>query len=190
MKKLLKNKHVIMSVLLMITLLLLFMPYGQNDVFAASKVHFEYGNIKIGVNTKYQVKLLDKEGNKISASKVTWKCADKSIAKISKKGLLSGVKKGKTKVIAKYNGKTYKTTVQVYKLDNKKLKKNFGIPSDVKVKVKKEKVYYWWEGQDWMVPVYVYLTDGTLIAGAHCKVKGFEPCRSIWIDLDVLENVR
>lgn len=187
MEKVLKNKHVIMSVLLMITMLLLFMPYGQRDVYGASKVHFEYGNIKIGTNTKYQVNLLDKEGNKISASKVTWKCADKSIAKISKKGLLSGIKKGKTKVIAKYNGKTYKTTVQVYKLDNKKIKKSFGIPSDVKVKVEKEKVYYWWEGQSWMVPVRVYLTDGTLIAGAHCKVNAPDTMKSIWVDLSVLK---
>ena len=47
MEKLLKNRHAIMSLLLMIAMLLVFMPYGQSNIYAASKVHFEYGNIKI-----------------------------------------------------------------------------------------------------------------------------------------------
>ncbi len=180
MKYSLSIKHAIMSILLMIAILAAFMPL--ENTYAASKTGFEYGNIKIAVKTKYQVKLLDKNGKLIPASDVTWKTADKSIAKINKKGMLSGVKKGKTKVIAKYKGKTYKTTVRVYKFDIKKLKKSFGIPSKVKVKVKKEEVYYWWEAQAWMVPVQISLTDGTPIASADCEVTSPDIMKNIWVN--------
>lgn len=88
---------------------------------------------------------------------------------------------------AKYKGETYRTTVQVYKLDTQKLKKSFSIPSSVKVKVKKQNVYYWREAQAWMIPVQVYLTDGTLIASADCEVKSYKPGRTVWVNSDILK---
>lgn len=58
-------------------------------------------------------KLLDSSNKKISADKITWKSSNKSIAKISDKGKITGVKAGQTKMTAKYDGKTYSFTVKV-----------------------------------------------------------------------------
>ena len=85
--------------------------------YAASKkkVHINEKSIYIAQGTTYQQKLINKNGKVIKASKVKWKSKNKKVAKINKKGTITAVKIGKTKMTAKYKGKTYKFTVEVYK---------------------------------------------------------------------------
>lgn len=75
--------------------------------------------LKVGSSKKITVK------NKPSKAKVTWSSKNKKIAKVSKKGKITAVKKGNTKVIAKV----------VYKKGKKKVTKKL----TVKVKVKSKK---------------------------------------------------
>lgn len=49
----------------------------------------------------------------ISNTKIKWKTSNKKIATVSKKGVVKGIKYGKCKLVAKYKGKTYKTTITV-----------------------------------------------------------------------------
>ena len=54
-------------------------------------------------------------------SKVTWNSKDKSVAKVSSKGIVTGVKAGSTTIIAKTGKKTYKCNVQVITSMSKEL---------------------------------------------------------------------
>ena len=58
-------------------------------------------------------KLLNTNGNVIKATKVKWRSAKPSVAKINKKGRIVALKCGTANMSAKYNGKTYKFTVKV-----------------------------------------------------------------------------
>ena len=59
----------------------------------------------------------------VNSKKVSWSVKNKKVAKVNKKGVVSGLKKGKTQIIAKYKGKKYKCTVTVKsaKISYKKL---------------------------------------------------------------------
>ncbi|WP_455717094.1 Ig-like domain-containing protein [Anaerosporobacter sp.] len=48
-----------------------------------------------------------------TSKKVTWSSTDKSIVKVNKKGIITGVNNGKAKVKAKIGKKTYSCTVNV-----------------------------------------------------------------------------
>lgn len=56
-------------------------------------------------------------GGKNITKGVRWKSEDRSIVKISKKGVMKGLKEGRAKVTAKYKGKQYQIQVRV-KSDN------------------------------------------------------------------------
>lgn len=55
--------------------------------------------------------LLSAEGKKISNGKITWSSSNKSVAKVSSKGTVTGVKSGMAVISAKYNGRTYRCVV-------------------------------------------------------------------------------
>lgn len=80
---------------------------------AAKKIHLKKTVVSTATGKTYQQKLIDKNGKTIKASSVKWKSLKKSVAKISKKGEITAVKKGTAKMTAKYRGKTYKFTVKV-----------------------------------------------------------------------------
>lgn len=80
---------------------------------ATKKTHLKKIKLTINVTKSYQQKLIDKKGKTIKATKVKWASKNKSVAKISKKGKITAVKKGTAKMTAKYKGKTYKFTVKV-----------------------------------------------------------------------------
>lgn len=82
---------------------------------ATGKIHLAKTTISKVVGQTYQQKLYNKNGKAITATKVTWKSAKTSVAKISKKGKITAVKAGTAKMTAKYNGITYKFTVKVSK---------------------------------------------------------------------------
>lgn len=55
--------------------------------------------------------LLDGSGKKISNDKITWSSSNKAVAKVSKKGNITGVKSGTAVITAKYNGRNYRCVV-------------------------------------------------------------------------------
>ena len=82
---------------------------------ASKKIHLEKTKVTLVAGKTFQQQLIDKNGKTIKASKVKWKSLKKSVAKISKKGIITAVKAGTAKMTAKYKGKTYKFTVKVKK---------------------------------------------------------------------------
>ena len=87
-----------------------------NTTYAASKKdHLKRTAISVVAGKTYQQKLIGKNGKTIKASKVKWKSSKPSVAKINKKGKITGVKVGTVKMTAKYKGKTYKFKVKVKK---------------------------------------------------------------------------
>jgi len=91
-------------------------------------IKFEKKSLTLGVKEKVKVTPVMNEG---ASSKLTWKSADPSIAKVDKKGKITGVSKGSTKITVKTkNGK--KATLKVKVLD---------APSKVQVKPKNSQVF-------------------------------------------------
>ena len=82
---------------------------------ASKKIHIKKKTVTLSVGSKYQQKLIAKNGKKIKATKVKWKSKKPSVAKINKKGKIVAVRAGTAKMTAKYKGKTYKFTVKVKK---------------------------------------------------------------------------
>lgn len=72
--------------------------------------------VHVGNNTTLKLK-----GAK--ASRVKWSSSNTRVAKVSKKGVVTALKKGKTVITAKYNKKVYKCTITVMsaKISKKKL---------------------------------------------------------------------
>ncbi|MDD6572662.1 MAG: Ig-like domain-containing protein [Thermoflexaceae bacterium] len=93
-------------------------------VFAATTVKFNKKTYTVKVGKKVTLVLKDAKGKKINPAKATWTSKNKKLAKVSKKGVVTGVKAGTTKVTAKYKGKKYTCTVIV--------KAGNSLPDDVK----------------------------------------------------------
>lgn len=88
---------------------------SHSKVFAAEKNSYSLDTktvtVYIGENVKQ--KLYNKEGNAVKAEKITWKSNNRSVAKISEDGKITGIKKGETKMYAKYKGVKYEFAVKV-----------------------------------------------------------------------------
>ncbi len=74
---------------------------------AAKKVKLNKSKVTVTVKKKVKLKLVN------TKKKVTWSTKNKKIAKVSKKGVITGRKKGTTKVIAKCAKKKYTCKVTV-----------------------------------------------------------------------------
>jgi len=105
-----------LSFLLIISLLIVIVGFANVDTtHAAKKVHLKKNSISLVAGKTFQQKLINKNGKTIKATKVKWKSKKTSVAKINKKGKITAVNAGKTKMTAKYKGKTYKFSVKVNK---------------------------------------------------------------------------
>ena len=103
-----------LSILVIISLVIGVVGVVNVDpAFAAKKIHVKKKTVTVIAGKTYQQKLIGKNGKAIKATKVKWKSSKKSVAKINKKGKITGVKAGIAKMTAKYKGKTYKFTVKV-----------------------------------------------------------------------------
>ncbi|MEE1503049.1 MAG: Ig-like domain-containing protein [Acutalibacteraceae bacterium] len=80
---------------------------------ASKKTHLNKTRKSIYIGKKYTLKLIDKKGKTISSSKVKWSRSNKSVASVSKKGVVTGKKAGKIKITAKYKGKKYTAVITV-----------------------------------------------------------------------------
>lgn len=108
MKKQMKK---LLSTLLLLAMLVSLTPIGGGETAqAATKLSKKTFKIQVGKKVSLCLKV---NGKKVKATKVKWSSKNKKIAKISKKGVVTGVKKGETKIIAKYKKKKYTAKVQV-----------------------------------------------------------------------------
>ncbi len=97
-------------------------PFIITAQAASKKTHLKKTKITLTAGKTYTLKLLDKKGKTISATKVKWKTANKKIATVSKKGKITAKKKGNVKITATYKGKKYTCTVTVKKASTKPAK--------------------------------------------------------------------
>lgn len=97
------KKRIISSLLTLLLVASLIMPVSVQ----ADTIELSDTKVKLYVGETYQ---LDIYGE---AKKVSWSSTDKSIVKVNKKGVITGVKNGKTKVNAKIGKTTYSCTVTV-----------------------------------------------------------------------------
>ena len=97
--------------ILVVALLVIAMVPANSSNAATNKLNKTKATIEVGKTVKLQLK-------NAKASKVKWKSSDKKIAKVSSKGVVTGVKSGSTKIVATYQNKKYtcKVTVKAGKL--------------------------------------------------------------------------
>ena len=109
------KKRKLLSIMLILSLFIgmVGIVNAEPSYAASKKIHVKKKTVSIYVGSTYQQKLIDKKGKTIKATKVKWKSKNASVAKVSKKGKITAVKKGTAKMTAKYKGKTYKFTVNV-----------------------------------------------------------------------------
>lgn len=89
---------------------------GAESIFPVAHAAFglpkmKTARVSVVPGQKVAQSLVDSNGKKISNDKVTWASKDKSVAKVSSKGNITGVKAGTAVITAKYNGHTYYCTV-------------------------------------------------------------------------------
>lgn len=81
---------------------------------AASKTtHLNKTKKSIYIGRKYTLKLIDKNGKTIPSSKVKWSRSNKTVASVSKSGVVTGKKTGKIKITATYKSKKYTAVITV-----------------------------------------------------------------------------
>lgn len=105
-----KIKAFVFAMLFLFAAIAEFVPLTQNQadvVEAASVVKLNKKSISLVKGKTAKLKL------KAANSKVSWKSSNKSVATVSKSGIVKAKKKGTAQICAKYNGKSYKCTVNV-----------------------------------------------------------------------------
>lgn len=80
---------------------------------ATKKTHLNKTKKSIYIGRKYTLKLIDKKGKTIPSSKVKWSRSNKTVASVSKSGVVTGKKAGKIKITATYKGKKYTAVITV-----------------------------------------------------------------------------
>lgn len=91
------------SAVLILSLLLSCGSFAQ----AKAAIKLSKSTVTLEVGKKVTLELKDATGKKIKAGKIKWLSTNKKIAKVSKKGVVIGVKAGTAKVTAKYMVKKY-----------------------------------------------------------------------------------
>lgn len=123
------RKKVIALGLTAIILVSVLMVSSVNTEAKVKKPALNKSSISLEVGSKYTLKV------KNNKKKVTWSTSNKKIAKVSKKGKVTAVKKGKCKIYARFSGKklTCKVTVK-----NKKSQSSFDSKEDKQVTTEKK----------------------------------------------------
>ena len=74
---------------------------------AKTAIKLSKSTVNLEVGKKATLELKDAKGKKIKADKIKWSSTNKKIAKVSQKGVVTGVKAGTAKVAANYKTKKY-----------------------------------------------------------------------------------
>lgn len=105
-----KMKAFVFAMLFLFSAVVEFYPMTQNQadiVEAASVVKLSKKNINLVKGKTAKLRL------KAASGKIQWKSSNKSVVTVSKNGIVKAKKKGTAQICAKYNGKSYKCTVNV-----------------------------------------------------------------------------
>lgn len=99
------------------------LPIRYNSVSASKKIQLNKKKLSLLLYSTYQLKIK----NKKTTTKVKWYSADKKIAKVSEKGVVTAKKVGTTKISAKISNKRFvcKVTVKQPNTSNKVARKKF-----------------------------------------------------------------
>lgn len=173
--------HLAVLLFILVTLLTS-VTLTPSSTYAATKTHFSYSHVDLVVGSSYKPKLISSGGKTIKSSDISWKSSMKSVVKVSTSGKITGKNVGKAKIFATYKNKTYSFSVQVYKYNEKKVKEQLGIPSNIKIKVYRGGVYYWDSVGIWLVSISVKW-EGEYIASADFAVKNSKIARQIDINI-------
>lgn len=108
--------------ILLVYILVLAMLSGTFSYMGSSTVKKASAKSKIPVSTirvgqKIRI-YLTANGKRVKNSKIKWASKNKKIAKISKKGVVTGVKEGTTKIYGKYKGVKYWRKIVVKKKED------------------------------------------------------------------------
>ena len=101
-------KRMIYYIIILSLVSALFYPLSAG---AAGKIEISRKNITISEGKTLRLKLTGVSKKHIS--KIKWRSSDKRVAKVSSKGLVKAVSKGKARISAKYKGKRYTCKVRV-----------------------------------------------------------------------------
>lgn len=105
-----KKKIITLTLCLLIILSICFVP----DVDAGTPtLNLTNSTYYIEVGKSFAIKL-----NGLKASKVKWSSSNKSVATVSKKGVVKSLKKGKTTITGKYKKLKFKIKINVVAKDN------------------------------------------------------------------------
>ena len=97
----------VVSMLMMAVMLIGMCGFTSTEANAAAKVKMNKKNASVRVGCSINLRL------KNAVSTVKWRSADSSIATVSGRGTVTGVRQGSTKISATYRRKTYSCWVQV-----------------------------------------------------------------------------
>ena len=97
------KKRILSSLLTVLLLFIAFVPYKVQ----ASSEWINQTKVNVYIGSTYNLEIYG------TSKKVTWSSTDKTIVKVDKKGVVTGVSNGKAKVEAKIGKKTYSCTVTV-----------------------------------------------------------------------------
>lgn len=147
MKKLFEKVTVMV---LIIAMVLTMMPVSMTNIEAAAKPKLvkKSASIVIGQTKAIKVK------NKPKGAKVTYKLTNKKVATVTKKGKVTGVKSGKTKIIVTIkNGKktiklNYNVSVKKPKISNSNISLSVGKTVKLSIKNKPKKASYVWSSSN------------------------------------------
>lgn len=95
------------SILVMAVMLISMCGFTSTEVNAATKVTLNRKSVSVSVGCSTKLQLNN------AVSTVKWRSADPSIATVSKRGTVTGVRQGATKISATYRRKTYSCKVKV-----------------------------------------------------------------------------
>lgn len=116
--------------LLFVMLLVIGICFVPDVDAGTSTLNITNASYYVEVGKSFTIKL-----NGLKASKVRWSSANKSIATVSKKGIVKGVKKGTTTITGKYKKLKFKIIITVYGKNKAKY-----ISDDLEVKFKESKM--------------------------------------------------
>ena len=102
-----------MKKILIIVLALCLIAASTVTVASASGTHLNKKSAYVYVDMTYKVSLLTGSGKTISPSKVKWSSSDTKVAKVSKKGVVTGVGEGFAQITAKYKKSSYTFVAKV-----------------------------------------------------------------------------
>ncbi|MDF2589127.1 MAG: Trypsin-like serine protease, typically periplasmic, containing C-terminal domain [Anaerocolumna sp.] len=139
------------------------LPVMGTQIATAATIKLNQSKISVYTGNTYILKLSG------TTNKVAWSSSNKSVATVSSKGKVTGIKKGSATVTATVGSKTYKCSVTVKDpyISSSKLKLN--VSEEAKLSIKGASGTVTWKSSD--TSVVTIKKDGTVLAKAKGTAK-------------------